>query len=173
FGTDPVFAVLRQQDPDNRISQASGASGAPRLQTRRIAHGTDSHPDGIDASSIGEMELFSRQKVSDSLRKAVLICTDRAHGALYSWNAGVIIAGPAEVDGTAVRRTIAADLSMIDPAADHLYLAWPDIGDVDFGHVHASDVRYSTVWKERLREALLADERGLERALRAKGVRLA
>src|SRR5690606_3527068 len=110
FGTDPVFAVLRQQDPDDRMSQASGAIGAPRLQTRRIAHGTDSHPDGIDASSIGEMELFSRQKVSDSLRKAVLICTDRAHGALYSWNAGVIIAGPAEVDGTAVRRTIAADL---------------------------------------------------------------
>ena len=176
FGYDPVIGTrgAEQSVADGHavpVVPADGDEFIRRGSTSWHRHLTRCGADTIDVGSTSESDeltLFeSSRRIGDG-RPALLVAFAGDRAAAYPPHAEVLLAHAGEQPDRLLRRRTLADVR----PNERVFLVLPDLGELDFGGIHASEGRYSRIWKQRLQEQMALDSEGLMRRLRDAGITL-
>jgi hypothetical protein len=164
FGYDPCAA------------QRSGSSGAKTqalqnqiiswtheiIRSGDLGPSSDTYPSDLD-----ELTQLNQHAHASEVRAATLIQVSDGFGILYPPHSQV----PTFDANVPSDHSIGYRLPG-DTLAKGMFVIWPLLGDADLGKLRAGEGHFSTIWKERLRNAMLHNPEDLLRRLSVAGIEL-
>lgn len=162
FGLDPASNSFGDAD-----GQAQLRARAINWQQKTTDVGDDVHNANVADSIKDEFLLFDSVGHRADVRRAALVQLDRTRGILFARHSMVPSFSPDEDDSSAV-----SFRSVDEALVPGMFIALPDLGEIDVGELRAHRGHYSRIWHQHLVDAIKSDYLGLVRRLAAEGLNL-
>ena len=165
FGYDPAGITVTSASAPTSADDPGGARAIRwRRDVIKVGDAADVAAASADAD---ELKLFHALGRATEVRRATLVEIDSEDGILYPPHSEVSAFDPSPHADEPIDHRLPGET-----LAEGMFLIWPLLGDVDLGTIRAGEGRYSSVWRERLREEMRRAPNDLMKRLRGAGIEL-